>query len=757
MITNRLVADGRTLDLRGDIATPINLSIADILQPDKRARSFSKKIVLEGTQNNGDFFASAFSFTSSNNDITFDPTVKVEAQLFKGSMRVIDGVMQLNDVVLKDGKYQFTITLFTDVIDAFLLLKNTDISELDWTEYTHTLTQANIVATFTTPIGSGYKYKLMERGNNRPGAVIWRNTDLIPYVYFAEILDKILDFAQIPYTSTFISSTRFQSIMFGYGGGTVPSVSAQDLDDRLVDVDNGDYNYQKDTIPVIDQQGQYRSQFPSEDIDGTNFTETITQDTLGQYLDAEITCQVTGTYRLDLGLILDYVYDVGTMTYLFGRAPWVKLLKNGAEIDSTQYWAPVDSFLPTQSGTVDYTLSKTLNLQSGDQLQLRVEPWECTTDDFVDPVRLTISTNTPITIDLTSLDTALTDGSTIEVGRFIPNMSCAEFLLGAIRQFNLYISDPDDTGTVRIEPLTTFYKPTTDFDDITKLVDYAKDFKIEPSANLYAKTTSFKFKEIKDFDALEYATAWEEKYGDYIHTQGSYYAAGDQKIDLPWGTIVPYNLLNGVIVPRFISIDDTGTLKPSKGPARIMMDNGMKDGDWSLRNLTVPWNQTNRTTYPSVHHFDDYEAPEFDLNFKLVNELFYTTGAWVSINSYSEYHYEFINEITARSGTIITCYVRYNPLDIRNIDFSKLKMINGKLYRLNKVIDFDDNIQGTTKIELVKVLDAKNSRRIELFVPPRDGGVGVGTTTSPSGAGDDVGLTTGGTNGTGENTNLTVG
>ena len=754
---NRLVADGRTLDLRDDIATPINLSIADILQPDKRARSFSKKIVLEGTQNNGAFFSSAFSFTSSNNNITFDPTVKVDAQLYKGSMRVIDGVMQLNDVVLKDGKYLFTVTLFTDVIDAFLLLKNTDISELDWTAYTHDLTQANIQATYSTPIGTGYKYKLVERGNNRPGTFIWRTTDMILYMYFAEIIDKILEFAQIQYTSTFFNSTRFKSILFGYGGGNVPSVSAQDLDDRLVNVDNGDYNYQKDTIPVLTQLGQYRSIFPDEDIDGTNFTETITQDTLGQYLDAEITCQVTGTYRLAVGIILDYAYDVGTMTYLFGGSPRITLLKNGAEIDSSEYWAVVASNQPTQTGTGDYSFSKVLNLQSGDQLQLRLEPRECGTDDYDQPTRLTVSTNTPITIDFTALDTALTDGSTIEVARFIPNMSCADFLLGAIRQFNLYISDPDDTGTVRIEPLSTFYQPTTSFDDITKLIDYSKEFKIEPSANLYAKTTSFKFKEIKDFDALEYATAWEEKYGDYTHTQGSYYAAGNQKIELPWGTIVPYSLLGGVIVPRFISIDDTGTVKPYKGPARIMMDNGMKSGNWSLINATTPLNQTNRSTYPSVHHFDDYEAPEFDLNFKLVRSLFYTTGAWTSINTYSEYHYEFINEITARSGTLIKCYIRYNPLDIRNIDFSKLKMINGKLYRLNKIIDFDDNIQGTTKIELIKVLEAKNSRRKELFVPPRDGGLGGGTTTSPSGTGEDVGLTTGGDNSTNENANLTIG
>jgi len=58
---------------------------------------------------------------------------------------------------------------------------------------------------------------------------------------------------------------------------------------------------------------------------------------------------------------------------------------------------------------------------------------------------------------------------------------------------------------------------------------------------------------------------------------------------------------------------------------------------------------------------------------------------------------------------------------------------------------------------LIKVLDAKNSRRKELFVPPRDQSTGTGTTTSPSGAGEDVGLMTGGNNSPNENSNLMLG
>jgi hypothetical protein len=42
--------------------------------------------------------------------------------------------------------------------------------------------------------------------------------------------------------------------------------------------------------------------------------------------------------------------------------------------------------------------------------------------------------------------------------------------------------------------------------------------------------------------------------------------------------------------------------------------------------------------------------------------------------------------------------------DIHDLDFAKLKMIDGILYRLNAVKDFDSDAYGTTQVELLKYL-----------------------------------------------------
>jgi hypothetical protein len=42
--------------------------------------------------------------------------------------------------------------------------------------------------------------------------------------------------------------------------------------------------------------------------------------------------------------------------------------------------------------------------------------------------------------------------------------------------------------------------------------------------------------------------------------------------------------------------------------------------------------------------------------------------------------------------------------DINELDFAKLKMIDGVLYRLNTIKDFDSDAYGTTEVELIKFL-----------------------------------------------------
>lgn len=51
-MNSKLIVNGVELDLSESIAVPLNLSITDVKEPEKRKRSYSKSIKLEGTSNN---------------------------------------------------------------------------------------------------------------------------------------------------------------------------------------------------------------------------------------------------------------------------------------------------------------------------------------------------------------------------------------------------------------------------------------------------------------------------------------------------------------------------------------------------------------------------------------------------------------------------------------------------------------------------------------------------------------------------------
>jgi len=321
-----------------------------------------------------------------------------------------------------------------------------------------------------------------------------------------------------------------------------------------------------------------------------------------------------------------------------------------------------------------------------------------------------------VTLDLESIDTTITDGDTVVLNQFLPEMKGSEFLMSAIKHANLYITDPNEDNEVDIVSLPDYYQDTTEFEDITQIVDHKKEILTTPIANKYKKTHNFTFKDGKDQDMIDYFDKWGEKYGDHSFENQSTFAKGKQEYKLNYGTIIPYEISPGILVPRFIKINN-GVVKPNKGAPRVMMWNGLKTGNWILTDALAPANQTAHATYPSLHHFDDWEDPDFDLNFKLVIELYYIATVATTTNSFSEWYFEFINEMTSSAGKLLEVYLKLTKSMVKTPQFNLLRMWNGALFRLNIIDDFDDEIQETTKVELIKVLEARNPNRTKPTIP----------------------------------------
>lgn len=767
---DELITDnGVSLDLKEKVPFPINKSIYDFREPDKRQRSFSKEIELPGTAKNQAFFASAFQLTKVSGVYDFNSSAKVNCRYIKnGNVVLPDAVIRLKKVIILKKKPKFKIELFSDFVDIFLTLSNTDVRELNWSAYDHILNNTNIMNTWSAPAGTGVYYPLIER-NQRANIAQWKNTDMIPYVYQVEVFRKCLELVGQDFTSAFLNTTRVKNVLFGYGGGNYvdAAISATELNNRKIILDQGNITWSENRNMVDDGSGNpqvdgvvaFNAVYLSNvyyQVSGAAvplvFNEV--QDINNQNNVSTITVGRTGSYRITLNGSVRFAYT-GNFTYVSGGLRQFWYTKNNV------YQPPLNVFnQTTDDDTFAFSHTFTVQLNQGDVIKfiLQGATIRFTAGDVNTAMTETITCPTPWTMTVECLETTLIEGSIVEVGRFLPSMKCSDFVLGFIRQYKLMISDPDIYGVVKIEPEINFYQGTQVFTDISAEVDNKKEIEIRPSANEYAKTLSYKYKPGTETDAKYYSGKWLENYGDLSFDQPSFFAKGEQKIELPWATIIPFQLYPTVVVPRFVDVDqNTGNKKTTAGVPRIMFRNTLKTGNWQL----VGTSQTdNLTQYPCVHHFNDMTTPTFDLNFKLVNEVYHPATIFTTKNLYSEFYHTFVQEIISPEGKYVCLSRKMDSLKVEKIDWSILLMWNGALFRFNKMLDFDDAITQITKIELIKVIEARSPNRGPIKVTgysrPVEGTIVV-SNRGPIGTGIEVSIVRSGRNAILATANLIIG
>jgi hypothetical protein len=90
--------------------------------------------------------------------------------------------------------------------------------------------------------------------------------------------------------------------------------------------------------------------------------------------------------------------------------------------------------------------------------------------------------------------------------------------------------------------------------------------------------------------------------------------------------------------------------------------------------------------YYFAGHLDDPFNPTIDINYGVPFEIMYD-GAQINYtnnNLYNRYYKKFISEITDKDSKIITAEFKLTPLDISNLDFRKLYLIDNTYFRINK-------------------------------------------------------------------------
>jgi hypothetical protein len=460
---------------------------------------------------------------------------------------------------------------------------------------------------------------------------------------------------------------------------------------------------------------------------------TVTSDPISQTVTNSpflINAGTTGMYTVEYkgNHQLDIKFDNTTLNWFNVRLN-LFVIKNGTVIASDViYQDSVVSLLGDYSNTFTFNYTRQINCTINDQVRFGVTlVVEAGLSVGVDLLTRTIElTSTGTQVNLLKTIQELVPGGTVAIGSFLPDMTGDVFLKGLITMFNLMIKPATDNPSVmEIEPLSEFYTSSQDALDWTQLVDYSQELNVQPTINYASKEYNFNFKQDGDYWNGKYQNEFLDNYGEFQILSQSQYATQVTNMALPFSQKPLVEAYPSLIIPACYQVNfdsaGNGQVVPKKGTAFIVYVGRMRPARWKYHDEFN--HQNNLMTYPYVGHLDDIDAPTSDLNFGVPQTVYYSATTYTN-NNLIQYHNTFIQELVSRYGKLLTCYAKIDTSIINTLDFRNLININGVVYRLQKISDYDSTKDRTTQIELLRLIQGEGT-------PQEDEFVEEGSTPSP--------------------------
>ena len=742
-MNGELYINSRLVDIDQSIPFPLTFNISDIKDISSRKGNKSKTIKIPGTLTNHQLFTSVFLLTSTekistttSGIVNFDPSIKASCQYYNNGLLEFNGIAQLMECNLNDGIWSFEITMVSDTIDYIASLKKIKVNELDFSEYGHNLTlndqqetwngfnQINGVSTSIKTgadwDGIGYYYGLIDYGYSRPTADTFavENIPLQTFVY--GILQKIFDYAGITWKSDFLESQRFKRLLLAFYGGALPTITVGDSsNDSATTTENNNAG------GFILNGTQSAANFPQVFFPDTtlldNYDGTIVTDPSSQVIATtplKFRASSTGMFQVQYSGTHDVDVSFTAAGQLFCEYNVSLIVKKNNIVISTDqvYNGLLNGVIsPIATTTFSFNFNRSVNMLINDELTFEIMLTR-TNLALIVPSYATYSvtqtvTSTAATLDVIKSQQALTPGSAVSVASFLPDITCDVFLKGIITAFNLYLKPDANNATIlEIEPLSDFYNSSLDALEWSYLLDSSKEIKVTPTINFAAKNYEFEFESEDDYWNTKYKNEFSEQYGSFVLSSQSQYATETTTMKLPFGQH-PLAVIDttNLIVPRSYQINfdefGNGQVVLKKGKSFIVQLGEMRAGNWEHRDefgTDFP-----QVVYPYVGHLDDIDAPTFDLNFGVPQVVYYAATTYTNNNLYA-YHETFIKEIVSRFGKLLTCYLMIDSDIINKLDFRNLINIDGVVYRLQKINDYDSGKGQSTMVELIRILEGEN-------------------------------------------------
>lgn len=704
MITTEIYIENQRLDLTKDLSTEFTYNIDDIKDFASRNTNFSKTIVLPGNAVNNKLFGHIFEFGSSNFTDDNQPNVgynfnaskAASCMVFIDKIQIFKGIIRVMQINIDNGAIEYECAVFGELGGFVNALANYKLEDLDFSAYDHPWSITNIQNSWNNINGEGYYYPLIDYGLVSTNKHDWDVKAYRPALYVREYLDKIINASGYTYEASFFNSPVFRRLVIPNNQKTLSGYTTNGL---LAYAQEGTEYIDGTTTPLpfptVTQLGNFTTG------DYTSFTYNS-----GTALTGNIKCTLQGIWK-----------GATTGTLQLKKAGTIIASQNlgvGSSYNSFNVTFEVDNSTISngQSISLEFVVGSTSQTW---QLQIYGGSLTFTTD---------ASQLTPI-----NYGEVISMNSTLPKGIFQK-----DFFASIVKMFNLYVvEDPNQEKHIIIKPYIEFYDfdgqsllAIDDFDslldidlsnflmitdgvinyiDWTYKIDRSKPFKLKPMSELNGRYFEFKYKNDSDYYNDQYQKKYSQTYGSVIEDTGFDFAKDKQTAEVIFAPspLIGYNNEDKLYTSIFKLNNNVEDV--TEHVIRILQAKkvtgvtsyAVKNGSTTLANLT---------TYGYAGHLDDPSDPQSDLNFGTPDELYFKLNtAYPTANLFNSYWSEYVAEITDKDSRLLTAYIYLKAKDIYSLDFSKLIMIDGALWRLNNISDYNPMDIGITKAEFLKVIE----------------------------------------------------
>jgi hypothetical protein len=697
------------LNVKDSSNFPITFKVSDIRDLSSRKGTFSKTITLVGDSNNNQLLGHLYDVniqtgTFDINKLTRCTVIQDELPIVEDAYLQLIAVNKLQSTTNFEQDVEYSVIVKDSQSDFFTKLGSAELTDLDFSDFDHTLNSTNIIDSFSNT--DKYKYIL-------PYAPLdtYPLKEFKPAIFAKEYFDRIFARAGFSYSWATIASERFERLLIPFNG----------------DVNNIDYTpYNVIFNKTLNFGSLYPTTITNNWINQNLSNVTQTQDNFNLFNPT------TGVYNspfnlsagdsINLTIPINYTISFNNTTGLnltplafITHRLKIRIFKN-ATLHQTvivdQLLNYVNPTLVAPGVTQFHANSIIANIQISNVLTTDNITFQVSTDNEKNGNFVNSGTayNIGFIWDITSLEATLTPSSNIS--GYNSNISCnlyvpkkirqSDFIKSVFNMYNLYVDiDPDNPNNLILITRDNYYD-TGAVKDWTEKLAKDREQAITFLPELTKKKITFSYKQDSDSVNKTYFEQLNEVYGQVSFTFDNEYIKDEERKELIFSPTPILKTAFGAYVPALSGASPNTNI-------RILYDGDLTT---STANYTIEnyvGNTETSNVYAYATHFDNPITPSFDINYGVCDYYFYSLANVTANNLYNIYYRRTINQIN--KGKMLSAYFDLRANDIAGLKLNDKIRIDNSWWSINSINDYKANENTLTKVELLSIDD-------EIDLPP---------------------------------------